>query len=273
MGLGFDVCKILGRKSLDESPRSVLKLERFFENPRAFRTELGRAVSGSFALQFFANKYWPESDLDINVRDGKSVDRLGEYLTQTEGYQLASDQEIERYKYAKPRILTYTKHTGGGDSPLLAATKCKVQLIATKNQPVQAILNGYYTSCIMNFISWNKAYCIFTRAALLFGETVTLTGPQHNNVELQRKYSRRGWRLRTAPVFPDQYQEAFAAYKQKKQSKDKTYYQGCIFPFGTGVLSDKPVGWDYWDDWLPEALDVFRDDSGSLKREGILVPQ
>ncbi|KAI0460643.1 hypothetical protein F5B21DRAFT_498579 [Xylaria acuta] len=70
------------------------KLERFFENPRAFRTELGRAdasISGSFALQFFANKYWPESDLDINLRDGEGVDRLGEYLVEAEGYQLAGD--------------------------------------------------------------------------------------------------------------------------------------------------------------------------------------
>ncbi|KAI0460642.1 hypothetical protein F5B21DRAFT_16865 [Xylaria acuta] len=100
----------------------------------------------------------------------------------------------------------------------------------------------------MNFISWNKAYCIFPRATLLFGETVTLTGPQDNNVELQRKYSRRGWRLRTAPVFMDKYQLAVLASRQKDQSRDKKKsYLGHFYPLGTGALNDRRIGGD--DTW------------------------
>ncbi|KAI0486682.1 hypothetical protein F4859DRAFT_526926 [Xylaria cf. heliscus] len=232
------------------------KLERFFENPRAFRTELGRAdalISGSFALQFFANKYWPESDLDINLRDGKGVDRLGEYLIEAEGYELASDQDIESYKYSEREsagfgyrlgdIITYIKHTGTNDSPLSATTKTKVQLIVTENLPVKAILNGYYTSCIMNFISWNKAYCIFPRATLLFGETVTLKGPQDHNVELHKKYSRRGWRLRTASVFMDPYQLVILDFRRANESKDKKQNNlSRFYPLGTGTLDDRRVG-------------------------------
>ncbi|KAI1418746.1 hypothetical protein F5Y12DRAFT_721893 [Xylaria sp. FL1777] len=78
------------------------RLGRFFQNPIAFRTELGRAdalISGSFALQFFANKFWPESDLDINLRDGEGVERLGRYLVEVEGYELFRNQDIELREY------------------------------------------------------------------------------------------------------------------------------------------------------------------------------
>jgi hypothetical protein len=73
------------------------KLGRFFMNPQAFRTELGRAdalISGSFALQFFARRSWPESDLDVYLRDGDGVDHLGQYLVEVEGYDLVPDQRL-----------------------------------------------------------------------------------------------------------------------------------------------------------------------------------
>ncbi|KAI1282223.1 hypothetical protein F5Y07DRAFT_395023 [Xylaria sp. FL0933] len=179
------------------------KLGRFFQNPRAFRTELGRAdalIGGSFALQFFANKFWSESDLDINLRDGHGVESLARYLTEVEGYEQARNQELEHWDYENAsrlqdinRIITFTRSGDGG-------TSCKVQLVATKHHPVHAILGTYYTSCIVNFISWNRAFCIFPRATLLFEETVALTKMTDYEVELHKKYSRRGWRQRSRPI-------------------------------------------------------------------------
>ncbi|KAI3336855.1 hypothetical protein HD806DRAFT_474993 [Xylariaceae sp. AK1471] len=228
------------------------KLERFFVNPRAFRTELGRAdalIAGSFALQFFANKFWPESDLDISLREGGNVNRFGQYLVEAEGYELATTHEINTFDYHEPltgerirgsqpllisRVLTYIKPRDGGDSSLSTGEKCKVQLIATYGQPVRAILNRYYTSCIVNFISWNKAYCIFPRATLLFHETVSLMEPVDRNVELHNKYSRRGWRLRTSPAF-------FRRDHPEPQRK-KRRLQDRLFPLGRVGLGDRRVG-------------------------------
>ncbi|KAI0910116.1 hypothetical protein F4823DRAFT_638049 [Ustulina deusta] len=212
------------------------KLGRFFQDPVAFRAELGRAdalISGSFALQFFANKFWPESDLDINLREGEGVESLGKYLVEAEGYELTRNQDIELLDYDTfcrlqhiERIVTYTKSAGGGRT---SSQVLKVQLVATKNHPVAAILGTYYTSCIVNFISWNKAYCVFPRATLLFRETVVLTHANDYDVELHKKYSRRGWRLRTRPV------------NLGRRDRSKKYPRD-TFPLGVCLGQDRRIG-------------------------------
>ncbi|KAI0816589.1 hypothetical protein GGR55DRAFT_697422 [Xylaria sp. FL0064] len=289
------------------------KLGRFFQNPRAFRTELGRAdalIGGSFALQFFANKFWPESDLDINLRDGDGVESLARYLTEVEGYEVARNQELEHWEYENTsrlrdlnRIITYTRSGDGG-------TRCKVQLVATKHHPVHAILGTYYTSCIVNFISWNRAFCIFPRATLLFGETVALTKATDYEVELHKKYSQRGWRQRSRPI------DLIKSGKSHLLPRDISPLGVCLskdrriggsdtwtmklstagvarppqpdswFRIGNMLTENtraqlstkmtqseagpilnqwrlyaaefqKPDGWDYWDDWIPETYQTL----------------
>ncbi|KAI0971890.1 hypothetical protein F4678DRAFT_80233 [Xylaria arbuscula] len=215
------------------------KLERFFHNPRAFRTELGRAealISGSFALQFFANRFWPESDLDINLREGAGAERLGKYLVDSEGYKLARQQDFDRdYEFltrmtAIDEVLTYTKSSDGSSS---SSQVRKVQLITTRHHPVQTILGSFYTSCIMNFISWNKAYCIFPRATLLFGETVPLKSPIDYDIGLHNKYSRRGWRQRTRAIDLSHPDGSGAGTK---------YPQHDIHPLGAHLSGDRRIG-------------------------------
>ncbi|KAI1367179.1 hypothetical protein F5Y08DRAFT_336848 [Xylaria arbuscula] len=211
------------------------RLERFFQNPTVFRSALGQAdalITGSFALQFFTNKFWPESDLDINVQDGPGVVILGKFL-EAEGYELIgnrgepfSDYEevIVRLKHIR-RILTFIKPQDiSNDSSL----ELKVQLIVTCEQPVLAILGSYYTSCVVNFITWNKAYCIFPRATLLFDEMVTLTTHSDYNVPLYNKYSKRGWRLRTRPI-------NLADTAENCSPRD-------IYPLGSCLNSDRRIG-------------------------------
>ncbi|KAI0526282.1 hypothetical protein F5B22DRAFT_150776 [Xylaria bambusicola] len=210
------------------------KLERFFRNPTAFRTALGRAdglIAGSFALQFFANRFWPESDLDINLRDGEGVEILGKYLVEAEGYEMVRNQDLEVIDYDQfirlrdiEKIITFAKsRDGNGSSPEL-----KVQLVATKNHPIVAILGTYYTSCIVNFISWNKAYCIFPRATLLYGETVPLTEPCDYDVALHNKYSKRGWRVRTRSV--------------NFKPGSANLLRGDLHPLGTCLNVDRRIG-------------------------------
>ena len=235
------------------------KLDRFFQNPTAFRSALGRVdglITGSFALQFFANKFWPESDLDINVREGPGIETLASYL-EGEGYELVRNQtigtspdyeEVFRMRHIrkvcillKPRlvgslvrwlradnlkqILTFTKPRGSGDG---SSPELKVQIITTMFHPVVVILGTFYTSCIVNFISWNKAYCIFPRATLLHNETVALVPPSDYNVPLHNKYSKRGWRLRTRPV--------------EMASTIKNLPPRDVYPLGACLNADRRIG-------------------------------
>lgn len=75
-----------------------------------------------------------------------------------------------------------------------------MQLIVTRGPPAQAILRGYYTTAVVNFISWNKAYSVFPRATFLFYETVPLKIVSDFYGRLHTKYSQRGWRMRTEAV-------------------------------------------------------------------------
>lgn len=78
--------------------------------------------------------------------------------------------------------------------------KRKVQLVVTRGPPVQSILRGYYTTAVINFISWNKAYSVFPRATFLLHETVPLKPVSDIYGTLHSKYSQRGWRMRTEAV-------------------------------------------------------------------------
>lgn len=68
------------------------KLSRFVTNPRGLRLQLRdreAVISGSFAVQFFDRTVYPDSDLDIFIEHGDHGQGFLEYLTSTEGYQLA----------------------------------------------------------------------------------------------------------------------------------------------------------------------------------------
>ncbi|KAI1638414.1 hypothetical protein F4809DRAFT_599895 [Biscogniauxia mediterranea] len=192
-----------------------VKLGRFVKDPVGFRSQLGRSdalISGSFALQFFERVVWPEADLDIMVQDGESLDGLAKLLIEKEGYEMVGernfsedDDEVlgyrtgdfpdmkktQTYMYRKKYSIAWKESNDTGR---------KVQLIATYGPPVQAILRGYYTTALVNFISWNKAYSIFPRSTFLSHETVPLKVMDEYFGTLHSKYSRRGWRMRTESV-------------------------------------------------------------------------
>lgn len=49
------------------------KLSYFLKDPHEFRSQMAEheaLISGSFAIQFFARKFWPDSDLDVFVEQG-----------------------------------------------------------------------------------------------------------------------------------------------------------------------------------------------------------
>ncbi|RYP62277.1 hypothetical protein DL771_009807 [Monosporascus sp. 5C6A] len=162
------------------------RLRRFFDNPTEFRTELGRCdalITGPFALQFFERATWPDSNLQILVEDGRNFERLKAYFLKI-GHHIAREVIYE------------------GSN----VQSAKIELKAMRWPPVKAILRRTPTSCLINFISWNKAFSIFPRLTFMEHETLplrTIPSPmpqmmKYWNVSLNR-CSRLGWRVRSLP--------------------------------------------------------------------------
>ncbi|KAI0841850.1 hypothetical protein F5Y06DRAFT_292673 [Hypoxylon sp. FL0890] len=184
------------------------KLARFIKDPTRFRSQLGRSdalISGSFVLQFFERTIWPDSDLDIVVQDGVNLEGLSKFLTTVEGYKMI-EEEPHKYKqstYIK-KVQTYKYiNTGDADVDGNKGVRRKIQLTVTHCIPLLAILRTYYTTALINFISWNKAYSIFPRATFLYHETMPLKPVNEHYGRLHSKYGKRGWRMRTQPITYD----------------------------------------------------------------------
>ncbi|OTB03767.1 hypothetical protein M426DRAFT_12269 [Hypoxylon sp. CI-4A] len=185
------------------------KLRPFLNQPLQFRSKLGQCdalISGSFAMQFFDRVVWRESDLDIMVADGEQ-DGLAEFLTAIEGYTMTEEKDSPTYNgmLLNPYIIkcrTYMyRVTGDKDLDGKKTADSKVQLIMTSDTPLEAILSSFYTTAIVNFITWNKAYSIFPRATFLDYETAPLKSVNTHYGRLHSKYSKRGWRMRTEPIY------------------------------------------------------------------------
>lgn len=59
------------------------------------------------------------------------------------------------------------------------------------------ILREFYTSALVNFITWNAAYAVFPRTTFIHNETFPLKPMCDYFGKLHAKYSQRGWRTKT----------------------------------------------------------------------------
>ncbi|OTA84410.1 hypothetical protein M434DRAFT_36467 [Hypoxylon sp. CO27-5] len=185
------------------------KLARFIRDPTRFRSQLGHSdalISGSFALQFFERTTWLDSDLDIVVQDGKNLEGLAKFLTAVEGYKMTEEQgpyKPTQDAYIKEVQTFMYSMKGNANMDGNKSAKSKIQLTVTHCTPLLAILRTYYTTAVINFISWNKAYSLFPRATFLYHETMPLKPVNEHFGQLHTKYSERGWRMRTQPITYD----------------------------------------------------------------------
>lgn len=72
----------------------------------------------------------------------------------------------------------------------------KIQLMLCE-YPLRFILEEFYTTALVNIITWNAAYAIYPRATFLKHETFPLKPMDDYFGKLHAKYSQRGWRTRT----------------------------------------------------------------------------
>lgn len=95
-------------------------LKRFVNDPIAFRTKMrdnGAVISGGLALQFFANRIWKESDMDVFVRTGMERIALMEYLVMKEGYEDDGSGESPMYAFGQVRTKVEPLRKGTHEGP------------------------------------------------------------------------------------------------------------------------------------------------------------
>ncbi|KAF8863521.1 hypothetical protein BDZ45DRAFT_670125 [Acephala macrosclerotiorum] len=171
-------------------------LGRFSRDPVRFRSMMAQCdalISGSFALQFFARKVWMDSDLDIYVQSGpaKRPQAFGQYLLAEEGYTLDNAKHVDIYGSDDPRrevikVETYVRAEDAGH-------KSTIQIITTCTHPVDTILTSFYTTAVVNIITWQSAYAVFPDITFRDMKTFPLDGMKDYYRPLLEKYARRGW--------------------------------------------------------------------------------
>lgn len=188
------------------------RLLRFFDDPIPFRCKLGESdalIAGSFALQFFEGVFWRESDLDIEVQVGDNLEKMHQFMIGKGGYEI-STKDNERGALVQARNPdVQDEYLGPQNSRdvveyrtyyrMKGTTVLKAQLIATSGLPVQGILRCYYTSCLVNFITWNKAYSIFPKKTFVEHKTIPLKKLDDQKRRCYAKYRERGFELQGKP--------------------------------------------------------------------------
>ncbi|KAF2806278.1 uncharacterized protein BDZ99DRAFT_523738 [Mytilinidion resinicola] len=172
-------------------------LRPFVDDPAEFRSQLGAAdglISGSFVLQFFEGVFWEESDLDVFIRNDGRERAFAAYLTHREGYECVNPvgSEVDPLEYKMKgdfKVLTYLRPSSANNT----SHRPKIQIIVTKDLPIFRIVQSFYTTCVVNVISWNKAYAIYARPTFANHKTYLLRGADDIIGALLRKYSDRGW--------------------------------------------------------------------------------
>lgn len=82
-------------------------------------------------------------------------------------------------------------------------TEVQAQIILTEKIPLQAVLRTFYTTVVVNFFTWNKAYAIFPFHTFVRHKGYLLKPLCDYYSGLMAKYSRRGWRFQEA-MWPEE---------------------------------------------------------------------
>ncbi|KAI0703528.1 hypothetical protein C8T65DRAFT_696755 [Cerioporus squamosus] len=186
------------------------RLSHFFNDPLAFRSlqaQTGALIAGSFVLQFFDRSEIPKAGLDIivHMRHRREV---GRWLISA-GYRFVPasyqhpDFEITIFNSigmapGMPNaldgiasVMTFQKTSAAHNG-----TKT-VKLVVAGNAPMEIVLSSHST-CAMNVISYESAYCLFPRATLEERTTLlssSTKGIYRNRGEALAKYMERGFNV------------------------------------------------------------------------------
>ncbi|KAI0364887.1 hypothetical protein BV20DRAFT_903328, partial [Pilatotrama ljubarskyi] len=160
------------------------RLARFFDNPIAFRSlqaRTGTVISGAHALHFFTGTpCFLSASLDIYVYPFHAPE-IGRWLTEHD-YEFVpdpgQDAEFEEVLLSDT-IYTSVFHSDqyiAGQYTFARAASVdtpSIRMAVAEKTPMEAILGAPATSCL-NFLTYEKAYCLYPRATLHERRTLLL---------------------------------------------------------------------------------------------------
>ncbi|KAF7799846.1 hypothetical protein EIP86_011088, partial [Pleurotus ostreatoroseus] len=174
----------------------------------------GMLISGSTALQLFMRMSFSPLDLDVYVNREKRFE-VGTFLLDA-GYlflpnmwqpwnffRAASDDRIDQTTgqygrmYGVAAVFTFVNRR----------SRKRVQVITTTDSPM-AVIMMYHSTCVLNVISYNMAYCLYPRATLEDHYSVPLRDDEGMDDAVLDKYRSRGFSFRRIPRAAD---KAFGA--------------------------------------------------------------
>ncbi|KAI1785863.1 hypothetical protein LXA43DRAFT_875556, partial [Ganoderma leucocontextum] len=185
-------------------------LSHFFSEPPLFRSlqaRTGTLISGSLALQFLQRSPMdpmPGLDIFAYMHYGREV---GRWL-RNNGYHfvpaIGQDENFAVAMFKATSVIPGGPYVLDGVASLFTFVRQSserkdlqrtVKLIVSQSAPMEAILSSHST-CVMNAVSYETAYCLFPRATL--EEKVTLVscstkGIYRNRSEALAKYGARGY--------------------------------------------------------------------------------
>ena len=127
--------------------------------------------------------------------------------------------------HANLTIFTKIRHFSRLD--YLGAFEIKIQIIATESTPIQIILGDFYTTAIVNLLSWNKAYAVFPLPAFVHHKSYMLEELNSRLAKKVNKYTRRGWRFQGTP-WPEEEQQVNHPIRSTRRIGDKYTW---VIPF------------------------------------------
>ncbi|PPQ73942.1 hypothetical protein CVT24_012550 [Panaeolus cyanescens] len=176
-------------------------LTEFFEQTevpafRAMQEETGLIISGSFALRFVSRQHFgPDSDLDLYVEDVHAI-RVLQWLTGV-GYATASLPDNLHNQYTHRPSMTRRRVAKIRAVFTLFRHGKKVQVMVTRHSTVSVVLE-FHSTCVMNIITHNRAYCLYPRATLEENRSFVLKHPEIQERRSEgaiQKYRRRGFAM------------------------------------------------------------------------------
>ncbi|KAK7018724.1 hypothetical protein VNI00_018284 [Paramarasmius palmivorus] len=190
--------------------KSFDDIERF----RTFQSDSGALVSGSVLVRVLSRRGFTPSDLDLFVRTGRVLDsgkllgslgyKFKPLSTVMEGKRVKSLEQSPVFPEAVDAALA-SHHPGAGtvaeryDDCSVAGVfnfrnedGMNVQVVATKGEPVEAIL-GFYSTLVMNVATATQVVSLYPMTSFVKRWAMYLRPYTWSVIHARIKYEFRGW--------------------------------------------------------------------------------
>ncbi|RYO88120.1 hypothetical protein DL766_000679 [Monosporascus sp. MC13-8B] len=238
---GHRVIVLPGAKVASDENGQLTVEDVYMPNPMGFHVRDG---GNQLAEGFFERVTRPDSILHVVVEDGSKFEQLKAYLLKI-GYQMARGLTFE--KDTSSGITKYEEHVRSGSN----VQSAKITLEAMRWLPIEAILRRTPTSCVINFISWNKAFSIFPRLTYRYAQGPVWVKESISGGGTRFRYSLEPAWERLNLIF----KRAMLIQLCKLDEPERQRVPG-----DTGrppnlvqvPVFEKPEAWDYMDDEVPK---------------------